>query len=65
MLEKYAYLCNKHKCEKCSYPKCSHTTDERYRYISKESTEMRLVGSSNGVNYYMEFVTKQGEKHGN
>ena len=54
-----------HKCEKCSYPKCSHTTDERYRYISKEATEMRLVGSSNGVNYYMEFVTKQGEKHGN
>ena len=34
-------------------------------YISKEATEMRLVESSNGVNYYMEFVTKQGEKHGN
>ena len=50
------------KCEKCSYPECSHTTDERYRYISKEATEMRLVGSSNGVNYYMEFVTRQGEK---
>ena len=61
MLEKYAYLCNMHKCEKCSYPECSHTTDERYRYISKEATEMRLVGSSNGIKYYMEFITKQGE----
>lgn len=47
------------------YPECSHTTDERYQYISKESTEMRLVGSTNGVNYYMEFVAIEGRKYEN
>ena len=65
MLARYAYLCNMHKCKKCSYPECSHTIDERYRYISKEATEMRLVGSTNGVNYYMEFVAREGRNHEN
>lgn len=62
MLETYAYLCNMHRCEKCSFPECSHTTDRRYRYIFKDTTEMRLVGSVNGVNYYMEFVCDRREK---
>lgn len=44
--EVYAYLCDTHKCEKCSFPECSHTTDERHRCISNEATEMRLVGST-------------------
>lgn len=65
MLARYAYLCNMHKCVECSYPQCSHTTDERYRYISKEETEMKLVGCINDVNYYMEFVVREREKHGN
>ena len=43
MLEKYAYLCNMHKCEKCSYPKCSHTTDERYRYGNWENVNAEVA----------------------
>lgn len=63
--EVYAYLCDTHKCEKCSFPECSHTTDERHRCISKEATEMRLVGSDNGVNYYMEFAAIERRGHEN
>lgn len=48
----YAYLCNTHMCE-------------RYRCISKEATEMRLVGSTNGVDYYMEFAAIEGRRHEN
>lgn len=63
--EVYAYLCDTHKCEKCSFPECSHTTDERHRCISKETTKMRLVGSTNDINYYMEFVAIEGRSHEN
>lgn len=52
---RYAYLCDTHKCNNCSFPECSHTTDENYR-LHKEGTEMMLMYSSDGVNYYMEFV---------
>lgn len=55
MEDRYAYLCDTHKCDNCSFPKCSHTTDENHR-LHKEGTEMRLMYSSDGVDYYMEFV---------
>lgn len=61
MLSTYAYLCNLKKCVDCSFPECSHTTDKNYRHFSKEPTEMRLIYSSNGVNYYMEYIKKKGE----
>lgn len=51
----YAYLCDTHQCENCSFPKCSHTTDESHR-IYEENTEMRLLGSYGDTNYYMEYV---------
>lgn len=54
-LQTYAYLCNLKKCENCIFPACSHTTDSRYR-IPIEGTEMKLLKSSNGVEYYMEFL---------
>lgn len=57
MIQTYAYLCNLKKCENCTFPTCSHTTDSRYR-LPTEGTEMRLLGCSNGVEYYMEFVKK-------
>lgn len=56
MLESYAYLCNLRKCKDCTFPECSHTTDERYRIECREETEMRLIGTTNGVNYYMEYI---------
>ena len=55
MEDRYAYFCDTCKCDNCSFPICSHTTDENYR-LHKERTEMRLLYSLNGVNYYMEFV---------
>ena len=57
MIQKYAYLCNLKMCTNCAFPTCSHTTDSRYR-LPTEGTEMRLLGCSNGVAYYMEFVKK-------
>ena len=57
MLEKYAYLCNLRKCKDCRFPECSHTTDKRYRCECLYDTEMRLVGVTNGVSYYMEHIT--------
>ena len=51
-------------CNLCTFPTCSHTTDSQYR-IPTEGTEMRLLGCSNGVEYYMEFVKRNenvGEK---
>lgn len=62
MLEKYAYLCNLHKCKDCTFPECSHMTDEHYRCKCIEETEMRLVGTTNGVNYYMEYVKHDTKK---
>lgn len=56
MLEKYAYFCNLHKCTDCTFPECSHTTDEHYRCKCTKETEMRLVNTVNGVKYYMEYV---------
>lgn len=56
MRTKYAYLCDLKQCQDCTYPKCEHTTDIRHR-LTKEGcklTEMKLVGSTNGVDYYME-----------
>lgn len=58
MLETYAYLCNLRKCKDCTFPECSHTTDKRYRCKYPNETEMRLVGTTNGVNYYMEYVKR-------
>ena len=57
MIQTYAYLCNLKMCTNCTFPTCSHTTDLRYR-MPTEGTEMRLLGCSNGVEYYMEFVKK-------
>ena len=57
MIQTYAYLCNLKMCNLCTFPTCSHTTDSQYR-IPTEGTEMRLLGCSNGVEYYMEFVKK-------
>ena len=57
MIQTYAYLCNLKRCTNCTFPTCSHTTDSQYR-IPTEGTEMRLLGCSNGVEYYMEFVKK-------
>ena len=57
MLEKYAYLCNLRKCKDCTFPECSHTTDKRYRCECLYGTEMRLVGVTNDVSYYMEYIT--------
>lgn len=58
MNAKYAYFCDTHKCEHCSFPVCAHTTDENHRMYKEENekTEMRLVGATNNVEYYMEFV---------
>ena len=57
MIQAYAYLCNLKRCTNCTFPTCSHTTDSRYR-MPTEGTEMRLLGCSNGVEYYMEFFKK-------
>ena len=57
----YAYLCDTHKCDNCSFPECSHTLDENHRIHGTEETEMRLVYSSDDTNYYMEYV-KRGTK---
>ena len=57
MIQKYAYLCNLKRCTNCTFPTCSHTTDSLYR-LPTEGTEMRLLGCSNGIEYYMEFVKK-------
>lgn len=57
MLATYAYLCDLKQCQDCTFPECSHTTDIRHR-LTKEGcklTEMKLVGSENGVNHYMEY----------
>lgn len=62
MLETYAYFCNLRKCKDCTFPKCSHTTDKRYRYEFPDVTEMKLIGTTNGVNYYMEYLKPQDEK---
>ena len=58
MTETYAYFCDRHKCDNCSYPMCKHTTDKRHRIYEEGSklTEMQHLYSSNGVNYYMEFI---------
>ena len=58
MLESYAYICNLCKCNECRFPECSHTTDKRYRMECADETEMRLLSTVNGVNYYMEFVKR-------
>lgn len=58
MLETYAYLCNLRKCKDCTFLECSHTTDKRYRCECPDETEMRLVGTTNGVNYYMEYIKR-------
>lgn len=61
MPEQYAYICDLRKCTDCSYPKCSHTTDIRHR-LTKEGcklTEMKLIGSYNGVSYYAEVFKKK------
>ena len=60
MIQTYAYLCNLKMCTNCKFPTCSHKTDSRYR-MTAEGTEMRLLGCSNGVEYYMEFVKKNNE----
>lgn len=52
-IKTYSYLCNLKKCENCIFPTCSHTTDVRYR-MPTEETEMKLIHSSNGVEYFME-----------
>ena len=57
----YAYLCDTHKCDNCSFPVCSHTLDENHRIRGSEETEMRLLYSSDDTNYYMEYV-KRGTK---
>ena len=51
----YSYICNRKKCENCTFPTCSHTTDSRYR-MPVEGTEMKLLSISNGIEYYMEFL---------
>lgn len=61
MICTYAYLCNLQKCENCSFPECSHTTDEKYRHFSKSPTEMRHIGSSDGVDYYMEYAITENK----
>ena len=58
MIQKYAYLCNLKKCTNCAFPTCYHTTDSSYRQPT-EGTEMRLLGCSNGVAYYMEFLKNE------
>jgi hypothetical protein len=60
MVSTYAYLCNTRLCNNCSFPTCSHTTNKQYRLYKEgdERVEMRLVGSANGINYYMEYVKK-------
>lgn len=55
MIQTYSYLCNLKKCENCIFPTCSHTTDVRYR-MPTEGTEMKLIHSSNGVEYFMEVL---------
>ena len=57
----YAYLCNLEKCDDCSFPDCSYTTDKQHQHISKSPTEMRLIGVTNGVEYYMEYVIKENK----
>lgn len=54
----YAYFCDTHKCEHCSFPECAHTTNEDHRMYKEKNdkTEMRLINSYDGVNYYMEFI---------
>lgn len=58
MLDSYAYLCDLEQCTDCSFPECRHTTDIHHRLYKEtevyEVTEMKLIGSGNGVNYYME-----------
>ena len=58
MKETYAYLCDLCKCPDCTFPECSHTTDKRHRIECADETEMRLLSTVNGVNYYMEFVKR-------
>ena len=50
---RYTYFCDMNKCNNCSFPICSHTTDENHR-LHKEGTEMIFQYSSDGVDYYME-----------
>lgn len=54
----YAYFCDTHKCGHCSFPECAHTINEDHRMYKEENdkTEMRLINSYDGVNYYMEFI---------
>lgn len=58
MLETYAYLCDLRKCDECTFPECSHTTDKSHRFDCHNETEMRLLRSVDGVNYYMEYVKR-------
>ena len=30
MIEKYLFLCDQKKCEKCSFPECRHTADVKH-----------------------------------
>ena len=53
---RYAYLCDREACSECSYPTCQHTTDQFHKLFKNadEFLEMRLVGTLNNVDYYME-----------
>lgn len=53
---RYAYLCDREACSECSYPTCQHTTDQSHKLFKNvdEFLEMRLVGTLNNVDYYME-----------
>lgn len=56
MFARYAYFCDRKACSNCSYPTCQHTTDQTHKLYKNvdEFLEMRLIGTSNDVSYYME-----------
>ena len=65
MEARYAYLCNRCKCEDCSFPMCGHTTDDSYRLYPDgyEKTEFILTGVTDTTKYYMERVKPEYVVH--
>ena len=43
MAAKVAYLCDREKCEKCSYPECKHTLDVFHAKNLKGPDEFPLL----------------------
>ena len=58
------YFCNRTRCgDRCSYPVCKHTTDEKYALNPPEKRFFDLRLPPNGRPYILEI--ERGKQNGN